>query len=166
MRKKEGNLLFEFLQVAIGIRKSLSIAIDEGDWLRLFEFCKKQALIGVGFSAIEKLHALGVECPSNLRMKWMALALQIEKRNSVLNEQCSQLARRYEHDVLSTCTLKGQGNCLNYRLYRFCPWIDHTKTVEPQYKNREVWVIISDNYEKNISYSNLAKNKRRNHQCY
>ena len=138
MKKKENLLLFEFLQVAIGIRKSLSIAIDEGDWLRLFEFCKKQALIGVGFSAIEKLHVLGVECPSNLRMKWMALALQIEKRNSVLNEQCSQLARRYEHDGLSTCILKGQGNCLNYRLYRFCPWIAHTKTVEPQYKNREL----------------------------
>ena len=138
MRKKENLLLFEFLQVAIGIRKSLSIAIDEGDWLRLFEFCKKQALIGVGFSAIEKLHALGVECPSNLRMKWMDLALQIEKQNSVLNEQCSQLAKRYEHDGLSTCILKGQGNCLNYRLYRFCPWIAHTKTVEPQYKNREL----------------------------
>ena len=114
MRKKEGNLLFEFLQVAIGIRKSLSIAIDEGDWLRLFEFCKKQALIGVGFSAIEKLYALGVECPSNLRMKWMALALQIEKKNSLLNEQCSQLSRKFEHDGLSTCILKGQGNCLNY----------------------------------------------------
>ncbi|MCI7399605.1 MAG: nucleotidyltransferase family protein [Prevotella sp.] len=114
MRKKENLLLFEFLQVAIGIRKSLSIAIDEGDWLRLFEFCKKQALIGVGFSAIEKLHALCVECPSNLRMKWMAMALQIEKKNSLLNEQCSQLSRKFEHDGLSTCILKGQGNCLNY----------------------------------------------------
>lgn len=38
MRKKEGNLLFEFLQVAIGIRKSLSIAIDDGDWHRLSSF--------------------------------------------------------------------------------------------------------------------------------
>ena len=114
MRKKENLLLFEFLQVAIGIRKSLSIAIDEGDWLRLFEFCKKQALIGVGFSSIEKLHALCVECPSNLRMKWMAMALQIEKKNSLLNEQCSQLSRKFEHDGLSTCILKGQGNCLNY----------------------------------------------------
>ena len=114
MRKKENLLLFEFLQVAIGIRKSLSIAIDEGDWLRLFDFCKKQALIGVGFTAVEKLHVVGVICPAGLRMQWMALALQIEKKNSLLNEQCSQLARKFEHDGLSTCILKGQGNCLNY----------------------------------------------------
>ena len=105
---------FEFLQVAVGNRKSLSAAINDSDWLRLFDFCKKQALIGVGFSAVEKLHTQGIACPANLRMKWMALALQIEKRNALLNEQCSQLARKFEHDGLSTCILKGQGNCLNY----------------------------------------------------
>ena len=109
-----GRLFFEFLQIAVGNKKSLSAAINDSDWLRLFDFCKKQALIGVGFSAVEKLHTLGVECPANLRMKWMALALQIERRNDLLNQQCSQLAERYEHDGLSTCILKGQGNCLNY----------------------------------------------------
>ena len=128
MRKKEDNLLFEFLQVAIGIRKSLSIAIDDGGWLRLFDFCKKQALIGVGFTAVEKLHILGVECPANLRMQWMALALQIEKRNALLNEQCRQLTDRYKHDGFSTCILKGQGNCINYpedlRKRRQCGDID------------------------------------------
>ena len=108
------KLFFEFLQIAIGNRKSLSAAINNSDWHRLFDFCQKQALIGVGFSAVEKLHTQGIACPANLRMKWMASALQIEKRNALLNEQCSQLARRYEHDGLSTCILKGQGNCLNY----------------------------------------------------
>ena len=110
----EVRLLFEFLQIAIGNRKSLSAAINDRDWLRLFDFCQKQALIGIGFTAVEKLHTQGIACPANLRMKWMASALQIEKRNALLNEQCSQLARRYEHDGLSTCILKGQGNCLNY----------------------------------------------------
>ena len=108
------KLFFEFLQIAIGNRKSLSVSIMEVDWLRLFDFCKRQALIGVGFSAVEKLHTQGIACPANLRMKWMASALQIEKRNALLNEQCSQLARRYEHDGLSTCILKGQGNLLYY----------------------------------------------------
>ena len=49
----EGRLFFEFLQVAIGNRESLSVVISDTDWLRLFEFCKKQALIGVGFTAVE-----------------------------------------------------------------------------------------------------------------
>lgn len=108
------KLFFEFLQIAVGNRESLSVGISEDDWHRLFEFCKKQALIGVGFTAVEKLHAMGVVCPAALRMKWMALALQIEKRNGLLNQQCAELAKRYEHDGLSTCILKGQGNCLNY----------------------------------------------------
>ena len=110
----EEKVYFEFLQVAVGNRKSLSVAINDSDWLRLFYFCKKQALIGVGFSAVEKLHAQGALCPSNLRMQWMALALQIEKRNALLNEQCKKLTEQYWHDGLSTCILKGQGNCLNY----------------------------------------------------
>ena len=108
------TLFFEFLQVAVGNRKSLSVSVTDADWHRLFEFCKRQALIGVGFSAVEKLHAMGVVCPAALRMQWMALALQIEKRNEVLNRQCAELTRRYEHDGLSTCILKGQGNYLNY----------------------------------------------------
>ena len=110
----EEKVYFEFLQVAVGNRKSLSVSVTDADWQRLFEFCKRQALIGGGFSAVEKLHAMGVVCPAALRMQWMAVALQIETRNALLNNQCSQLARRYEHDGLSTCILKGQGNCLNY----------------------------------------------------
>ena len=112
--RMEVSLFFEFIQVAVGNRVSLSVSVTDAEWLRLFEFCKKQALIGVGFSAVKKLHAMGVACPAALRMQWMALALQIEKRNGLLNQQCSQLARRYEHDGLETCILKGQGNCLNY----------------------------------------------------
>ena len=121
-------LCFEFIQVAIGNRKSLSAAISDNDWLRLFDFCKKQALIGVGFSAVEKLHTQGITCPTNLRMQWMALALQIERRNALLNEQCRRLTEQYEHDGLATCILKGQGNLLNYpeelQMRRQCGDID------------------------------------------
>ena len=124
----EVRLFFELLQVAVGNRESLSVGISDADWHRLFEFCKKQALIGVGFTAVEKLHAMGVVCPAKLRMQWMALALQIEKRNDLLNEQCRQLTDRYKHDGFVTCILKGQGNCLNYpeelRMRRLCGDID------------------------------------------
>ena len=107
-------LYFEFLQVAIGNRKSLPVSISDADWHRLFDFCKRQALIGGGFTAVEKLHAMGVVCPANLRMKWMALALQIERQNEKITKQCAELTKRYEHDGLQCCILKGQGNLLNY----------------------------------------------------
>ena len=48
---------FEFLQVAMGNRKSLSCGIKDADWQRLFDFCKRQALIGIGFAAVERLEA-------------------------------------------------------------------------------------------------------------
>ena len=108
------TLFFEFLQVAIGNRKSLSCGIKDADWQRLFDLCKRQALISIGFTAVEKLHAIGIECPSNLRMQWMALALQIEKHNEKITKQCSELTKKYEHDGLQCCILKGQGNLLNY----------------------------------------------------
>ena len=63
------TLFLEFLQVAVGNRKSLSVSVTDADWHRLFEFCRRQALIGVGFSAVEKLHEMGVGCPANLRMQ-------------------------------------------------------------------------------------------------
>ena len=64
-------LSFELLQVAVGNRKSLSVSVVDADWQRLFEFFKLQSLIGVGFTAVEKLHAMGVVCPAALSMQWM-----------------------------------------------------------------------------------------------
>ena len=56
----EEKVCFEFLQVAVGNRESLSGGVADTDWLRLCKINKKQALIGVGFTAVEKLYAMGV----------------------------------------------------------------------------------------------------------
>ena len=108
------KVCFDLLQVATGNRKALSTSVSYTDWHRLFDFCKRQALVGIGFSAVEMLHQQGIECPVSLKMKWMALALQIEKLNEKLNRLCKELTERFEHDGLHCCILKGQGNLLNY----------------------------------------------------
>ncbi len=108
------KVCFEFLQVAIGNRKSLSTSVSDTDWHRLFDFCKRQTLVGVGFSAVERLHQQGIKCPVSLKMKWITLAIQIEKQNEKLNRQCKELAERLGHGGFSCCILKGQGNLLNY----------------------------------------------------
>ena len=110
----EGRLFFEFLQVAIGNRESLSRELSDNEWQDIFRLLKEHALLGVGFTAVERLHTKGIVCPAELRMKWYALAVQIERRNEQLNGLCAELTRRYEHDGLATCILKGQGNLLNY----------------------------------------------------
>lgn len=110
----EARLFFEFLQVAMGVRERLSTVPSVHEWQVLFEFCKRQSLLGVGFAAVEKLHEVGVECPADIRLKWYGYALKIERMNEKLNMQCGEITKRYEHDGLRCCILKGQGNLLYY----------------------------------------------------
>ena len=105
---------FSFLRIAIGNAESLPFVPTDKDWLTFYDFCRRQALLGVGFAAVEWLHEQGVECPKALRMKWMAAALRIEALNGKINQQCRELTKRLEHDGLRCCILKGQGNLLNY----------------------------------------------------
>ena len=110
----EARLFFEFLQVAMGLRERLSTVPSVHEWQVLFEFCKRQSLLGVGFAAVEKLHEVGVECPADIRLQWYGYALKIERMNEKLNMQCGEITKRYEHDGLRCCILKGQGNLLYY----------------------------------------------------
>ena len=110
----EARLFFEFLQVAMGLRERLSTVPSVHEWQVLFEFCKRQSLLGIGFAAVEKLHEVGVECPADIRLKWYGYALKIERMNEKLNMQCGEITKQYEHDGLQCCILKGQGNLLNY----------------------------------------------------
>ena len=108
------SIEFEFIQVAMGLRERLSAVPSVHEWQVLFEFCKRQSLLGIGFAAVDRLHKVGVECPSAIRMKWYGYALQIEQMNEKLCKQCGEITKRYEHDGMQCCILKGQGNCLNY----------------------------------------------------
>ena len=108
------RLEFEFIQVAMGLRERLSAVPSVHEWQVLFEFCKRQSLLGIGFAAVEKLHEVGVECPADIRLKWYGYALKIERMNEKLNMQCGEITKQYEHDGLQCCILKGQGNLLNY----------------------------------------------------
>lgn len=108
------RLEFEFIQVAMGLRERLSAVPSVHEWQVLFEFCKRQSLLGFGFAAVEKLHEVGVECPADIRLQWYGYALKIERMNEKLNMQCGEITKRYEHDGLQCCILKGQGNLLNY----------------------------------------------------
>ena len=108
------DISIDFIQYAIGIRHTFPYTLDNNDWQKLFVFCKKQTVLGIGFSAVEKLHSKGEVCPNQLRHSWMSIALQIENRNKKLNEYSKDIVKRYKHDGLSCCILKGQGNLLNY----------------------------------------------------
>ena len=108
------NILYDFIQVAVGNRESLSATINDSDWLRLFEFCKSQYIVGIGYTAVEKLHNQGLICPSSLEEQWRALVHKIEKQNEVINKACADISKQYKHDGFFTCILNSQGSLLNY----------------------------------------------------
>lgn len=105
---------FDFIKLAITDSDDSTLQLDDADWQSVFDYCKRQALVGIGFSAVEKLHARGIECPPALRMQWLSLAMFIEQRNKRMNAACEKVSAMFNADGFRCCVLKGQGNLLNY----------------------------------------------------
>lgn len=45
-------ILFELLQVAIDVKVGSSLTVTSSAWKEFYSFCKKQALLGIGFFCI------------------------------------------------------------------------------------------------------------------
>ena len=90
------------------------------DWRQLYDFAKKQAIVGFCFEGIERL---GEEYPEELKknpigqdllMEWIGKAQQIRRRNMKVNVVAGKLYSQLRKDGLRCCVLKGQGNALMY----------------------------------------------------
>lgn len=103
-------ILLELLQVAINVKDENSLIVTSSDWKKFYSFCKKQALLGIGFSALEKIGS----CPKDLMLSWYGVVLQIEKRNIEMTKACKEVSETFGNNGFDTCVLKGQGNLLNY----------------------------------------------------
>ena len=105
------GLFFELIQVALGIRSSLSSAPIEEEWQTAYQLAEKHALIGMLFSAIEKLNEKEKTAmpPMPLFYRWMGEVLNTETQNQRLNEAAEHLTRIFKNGGLRSCVLKGQG---------------------------------------------------------
>ena len=65
--------MFDLLQVAIGKHDGNLLDVSPGEWMNFYSFCRKQALLGIGFSALEKIGS----CPKDLMLSWYGVVLQI-----------------------------------------------------------------------------------------
>ena len=80
-------ILFELLQVAINVKDENTLIVTSSVWKKFYSFCKKQALLGIGFSALEKIGS----CPKDLMLSWYGVVLQIEKRNIEMTKACKSV---------------------------------------------------------------------------
>lgn len=105
------DFFVELIQIALGIRSSLSTVPLEEDWQKAYRLAEKQALMGLLFSAIEKLNEKDKTAmpPMSLFYQWTGLMLNTETQNKRLNEAAEHLTRIFKNGGLRSCVLKGQG---------------------------------------------------------
>ena len=107
------NLFFELIQTAIGRRERLSTCPTDEQWQEIYDICQKQALIGIGWYAIERLPK--EQRPhEELLFLWMGMAQKIVAMNEVVIEAAQKVSKKLHRDGFDCCILKGAGNVVNY----------------------------------------------------
>ena len=110
------NLFFELLHVAVGNCTCLSHTPSVKEWKELYALAYDHALFGVCFSSLnilDKQEQLS-EMPQQLKLHWLGMAMQIQKRNLLMNQRCVELQRILEQSGFRTYIMKGQGNAALY----------------------------------------------------
>ena len=112
--------IFAFLRYFLGYKENMSRIIDGINWLHLYSFASKQAILALCFNGIERLgNDYSEELKKNpigreLLMTWMGVSQQIRRQNMMVNVVASKLYSMLREDGLRCCILKGQGNALMY----------------------------------------------------
>ena len=107
------NSFFEILQVAIGNRKALSRTLSAEEWEEVYEECKKQAVAGIAFAALERLPK--EQLPPGRRIRqWAVKADKIREHNARLTKESAQICRYFEQNGFEAVILKGQANYAYY----------------------------------------------------
>lgn len=106
------KLFFELLQLALGTRHKISFIPSEKEWLIAFDISKKQALVGICFKGLQQAckqdATIAKNLPLQLKMQWLALTANIQKRNELMNHRCAELHNMLKNDGYKSCVLKGQ----------------------------------------------------------
>jgi hypothetical protein len=105
--------IYEFIRFSIDDRVQNFESAEDLDWEALFDFAKRQTIVGVLFAGVEKMPE-GKRPPKNILMQWFVLVERIKAKNKELNEAVIEVTSRFRKDGFPNCVLKGQGNALMY----------------------------------------------------
>ena len=96
------------LQVAVGRRDILSYTPSEQTWRMLYSIAEKQAVLGVCFFAIQRLHTQRQIPPKSLVFEWFGVAETIRRRNEEVNIRCRIIQSKFTESGIRSSILKGQ----------------------------------------------------------
>lgn len=103
----------DFLQYCLDDHKELPVSANAIDWRKLLVWAEQQAIVGVVFGGIQKA-GKSLNMPSDVLLKWIGLANQIENHNQLLNIRCAEVVDDFKEKGFESCILKGQGNAIMY----------------------------------------------------
>lgn len=107
------SLFFELIQISIGERSVFSHTPNANDWISLYSISHKQSLVGVCFEGIKILFQRHPEqvkyLQSELKLKWLAQSLMLQKKNEIMNEATSDALAYFRGKGFPCIVLKGQG---------------------------------------------------------
>ena len=91
-----------------GVRTTLLTPLSVDQWREVYQMAVKQTLVGVMFTAIERLPE-EQRPPKELLLQWYLMKERIVKMNRLLNQRAVETERFFEQEGFKTCILKGQG---------------------------------------------------------
>lgn len=112
------NLFFELIQLSVGTHQGLSFVPTDDEWNEAFGDAMKQALVGVCFYGLQRASRHDANktanLPQKLKMRWLALTANIQRRNEAINHRCAELHSIIVGAGYLSCVLKGQAVAMRY----------------------------------------------------
>ena len=110
---KRDMYLFDLLKVATSQQVCLSGVPTTDEWKEIYTLAKQQTLVGVLFSAIDKLPK-EQRPPKPLLMQWFAFTENIRMKNAQVNADAVKMCDLMRKDGIRCVVLKGQGVATYY----------------------------------------------------
>lgn len=104
---------FDLIKVATGYKTSLSGVPTAEEWKDIYSLTRQQTLLGVLFSAVEKL-PVEQRPPRPLLLQWFGMVENIRAKNRQVNKDAVEMCDIVRKDGMRCVILKGQGIATYY----------------------------------------------------
>lgn len=113
MENNTNKLFFDLIKVVTGKQNKLSETPVTEEWNGIYALAKQQTLIGILFSAIDKLPK-EQRPPRTLLLHWFGVTETIKAKNTKVNADAVKMCKEVRKDGLRCVVLKGQGIATYY----------------------------------------------------
>ena len=78
-------------------------------WSKIYDFCQKQAIIGLAFDEIDRRwNERKEKIPEELLYRWIVDTEQIKQQNQLINNEVESLAKLFDKEGVNYAVVKGQ----------------------------------------------------------